>query len=323
MKRALKLLGGLLVLVLLVAAGGYLWASISSSRMLSVAYEAHAVDFPIPFPLGAEEAATLNLDGAAGEQLALSRALERGRHLATVRYACAECHGENLAGGTMIDAFPIGTLLGPNITRGSGSRVLQYRATDWDRIVRHGILPDGRPSLMPSQDFQRMSDQELSDIVAYARSLPPVDSVVPERSLGPLGKVLLATGQLQLSAQLIAAHDQPHRRMPPPPEVTLEFGGHLAATCVGCHRRDYSGGPIAGGDPSWPPARNLTPHATALGGWSYDDFLRAMRESVRPDGTAIAEPMTWIAPAAQQMTDVEMQALWLYLRALPAIAPAN
>jgi hypothetical protein len=46
---------------------------------------------------------------------------------------------------------------------------------------------------MPSVDFRLMSDQELSDIIVYLRAQPPVDSVVPAPTLGPLGKVLIAT----------------------------------------------------------------------------------------------------------------------------------
>ena len=98
--------------------------------------------------------------------------MERGRHLVTARYGCAECHGANFGGGVMVDAFPLGSLLGPNITTGQGSRTLQYSPADWDRIVRHGVLPDGRPAVMPSIDFVQMSDQELSDIIAYIRSFP-------------------------------------------------------------------------------------------------------------------------------------------------------
>ena len=46
--------------------------------------------------------------------------------------------------------------------------VTDYEPADWDRIVRHGLLSDGRPAAMPSEDFQMMSDQELSDIIALS-----------------------------------------------------------------------------------------------------------------------------------------------------------
>jgi hypothetical protein len=48
-----------------------------------------------------------------------------------------------------------------------------------------------------------------------------------------------------------------------------------------------------------------------------------MRDGVRPDGTALLPPMTLVAPYAQNMTDIELQAMWAYLRTLPSVAPAG
>ena len=47
---------------------------------------------------------------------------------------------------------------------------------------------------MPSDDFAGMSDPELSDFVAYIRSVPPVDNTVPSRTFEPVGTLLLASG---------------------------------------------------------------------------------------------------------------------------------
>jgi cytochrome c553 len=328
MKTFLKLVGGLLLCLILIAGAFYLWASYVTSREAGRTFTVHTVDFPIPFPLGDEEIAALaagrdSVPVAEIEQVALERAIERGRHLVSSRYACTECHGANFGGGTMIDAFPIGTLLGPNITTGSGSRTVNYTATDWDRIVRHGVRPDGTGATMPSEDFQLMSDQELSDIVAYIRSHPPVDAEVPAPTFGPLGKILVATGQLHFSADVIPSHDSPHALVPPPAEPTPEFGRHIAGVCTGCHGADLAGGPIPGGDPSWVPARNLTPHETGLGSWEYEDFVRALREGVRPDGSAVQMPMSLMAPYANQMTEVELQALWTYLQSVPPVEKVN
>jgi len=319
MKTALKILGSLLLLVVLLGAGGYLWASASSNRILSATYESHTVDFPIPFPLLEAEVAELGIAPEGLERVARERAVERGRHLVGARYACSECHGTNLGGGVMVDAFPIGTLLGPNLTAGPGSRVIGYTPADWDRAVRHGILPDGRPSAMPSEDFRLMSDQELSDIIAFINAQAPVDNTVPAPSLGPLGKVLIATGAMPLSVNRIGVHDSPHLVVPPPAEPSIEFGEHLAATCTGCHGENLAGGPIVGGDPSWPAARNLTPHPAALGPWTYEQFVAALKQGVRPDGSSILAPMTLIMPYAQRMTEVELQAMWAYIQSLPPV----
>jgi cytochrome c553 len=318
-RKLLKIVFALVVVAVVAAIGFYVWASVASSRILSQVVETHSVDFPIPFPIAPEEVAALGLNDEAARQLAQQRAVERGRHLVTARYPCVACHSENFGGGVMVDAFPIGTLLAPNLTMGEGSRTRDYTARDWDRIVRHGVLPDGRPAVMPSEDFQLLSDQELSDIVSYIRTLPAVNNTVPTPAFGPLGKVLLATGQMKPSATVIPSHTTAHIVVPPPATASAEFGRHLAGACIGCHNEHLTGGPIPGGDPSWPPSRNLTPDPTALGGWTFEQFVRALRQSQRPDGTALRAPMTFIAPFAQQMTDVELQALWAYLQSLPPV----
>ena len=321
MRRLLKVVAFVLAALLVVALGGYAWASFTASRKLSRTYAAHTVHFPIPFPLPEEAVRRLHLSPDSARLLARDQALQRARHLIESRYACTACHGRDLGGGVMVDDPAIGRLLGANLTGGSGSRTAGFRPADWDRIVRHGILRDGRPSLMPSVDFQHMSDQELSDIAVLVQSQPPVDKDVPRVSLGPVGKVLLATGKLVLSADAIAANgDAPHPVTPPASAATVEFGRHLAATCMGCHGQDLAGGPIVGGDPSWPPAANLTPHPDGLARWTSAQFARALREGKRPDGTALRSPMSEVVTYAVNLSDVEVEALWMYLRSLPAAA---
>ena len=355
MKTVLKVVGVLLGLVVLGAGGFFLWAKSAVTDKLSQTYEVHSMDFPIPFPLSEEEMAALRAertaalapgapsdgeaaqDGAAKqpadegepeaqdvlagvdlEAIALERAIARGEHLVNSRYVCVECHGRDFSGGVMIDDPAIGTILGPNITSGRGGKTANYKAADWDRIVRHGVKPDGHPAAMPSEDFQLMSDQELSDVIAYVQSKPPRDNEVPGLSLGPVGTILMATGRLPLSADLIHDHDVEHARLPPQTEATANFGKHLAGVCTGCHRATLEGGPIAAGDPSWPPAQNLTPHADGLEGWSFEQFEALMRTGKRPDGTGVQLPMTLMTPYTSQMTDVEMKALWAYISGLPA-----
>jgi mono/diheme cytochrome c family protein len=318
--KLLKIAAIVIAVVVVLALGFYAWASWRAGRTWARTVATHTVDFPIPFPLDEADVDSLGLDSAAAATLARERAVERGRHLLEARYGCKECHGAALGGGVMVDAPIMARLMGPNITSGAGSRAANFTPADWDGIVRHGILPGGRPAVMPAQDFQRMSDQELSDIITYVRAQPPVDSTVPPRAFGPLGKVLVATGKFVLPARLIASHDAAHAAAPPPAAVTLEFGGHLAGPCMGCHGQDLAGGPIVGGDPAWVPARNLTPDATGLAGWTYEQFAAAMRQSVRPDGTPLRAPMTFVRPFAEKMSEVELQALWMYLQSLTPVA---
>jgi len=317
MKTILKVVAVLVLLIVLAGTGGFVWAKGKTAALMGRTIETHTVDFPVPFPLDSAEMAEAGFTPEQADSAALARAVERGRHLVASRYVCVECHGGNFGGGTMVDDPMLGTLLGPNITSGPGGKTAGYGPADWDRIVRHGVKPDGRPGAMPSEDFRRMSDQELSDIVAYIRSMPAVEATVAPIALGPLGTVLVATGQLPLSADLIGEHQAPHAVVPPAAEATAEFGQHLAGVCAGCHTLSLAGGKVPGGDPSWPPAANLTPVAGGFGGWTYEQFVRAMREGVRPDGNEILYPMSMVTEYTRSMTDTELQALWAYLRSLP------
>ena len=288
--RYLKWLGVAVMIVLVLGLGGYGLASYTSHKKLSQQYETHEADFPVPWPLSDEEVAKLRADGQADQvdALAHKRARRRGKHLVEARYACTECHGADFGGGTMVDDPALGHLYGPNLTAGKGGVVAEYTLTDWDRIVRHGVTPRGTSALMPSVDFIDMTDRELSDIIVYLRSLPPVDNKPLPSELGPLGRVLIATGEMELNADQVDDHRAAHRKRPPSDQDTIAFGRHLSQVCTGCHGPEFRGGPIASGPPSWPPAKNLTPHTQGLADWSFADFDRAMRQGKKRDGTKVA-----------------------------------
>lgn len=330
MRVVLKVFGALVVLVVVAAVGTYLWASSATTSTFAKKYESHAIDFPIPFPLSTAEVdelraerlralpegtapATDPLAGVDLAALATERAVARGGHLVKARYVCIECHGHDFSGGVMIDDPAVGTAKGPNLTGGKGSRISEFKVSDWDRMVRHGIRPDGTPTLMPASDFYAMSDRELSDIISYIRSLPKIDKESPPIVLGPLLKVLVATKQVRLAADNHPGHDKTHVAEPPTDTDPIVFGKHLAQTCTGCHNMQFTGGKIDGGPPDWAPAANLTalPH-------TWEQFEQVMRTGTKRDGTSVKLPMTLIVPAAKAMSDKELRALFAYLQSTPA-----
>lgn len=280
------------------ASAAFAGVQMKVSRLLEKKFEAHHMQLSPP----AEH------DAAA---------IQRGEHLVKSRYACNACHGGNLTGGVMLDDAPIGRLFGPNLTKGRGSRVADYKMADWDRSVRHGLKPDGRPSLMPSEDFFQMSDAELTDIVAYINSLPPVDGETPPAELGPVGKILLLADKVPLAAKQQDPH-QTHAKEPPLATDSVRFGQHLIATCTGCHRPTLSGGPIPFGPPDWPAAANLTQHEQGLGGWTYEDFDRALSQGVSKGGRPLKPPMLEVVLGTRNMLPSERSAIWDYLKSLPA-----
>lgn len=233
----------------------------------------------------------------------------RGGHLAASR-GCLDCHAGDLGGRVVIDAPSFGRIPAPNLTGGDGGLPADYDLQAWDRAIRHGVGGDGHPLfLMPSHDYWYFSDQELADLVAWCRSQPPVDRDPGPVELGPVARMLLATGGLELAYDVI--DHGAVRPAVPAKAAEAAYGRHLARiACMGCHGSDLAGGPIPAGDPAWPPAADLRP--AALAGWSQAQFTAALRTGKRPDGTLLDEAMPRSFAA---LDEVELAALWAFLQA--------
>jgi mono/diheme cytochrome c family protein len=101
-----------------------------------------------------------------------------------------------------------------------------------------------------------------------------------------------------------------------------------AGGCVGCHTaQDKDAAPFAGGRELKTPfgtfyGPNITPHPQAgIGRWTEADFIRALREGVRPDGAHYFPAFPY--PSYTKITDADLRDLWAYLRTLPPNARAN
>lgn len=332
----LKRILGVLFLMFLALVGVGIYINVTANGLMATTWEIPEADIQAPWPLSDGEVAALraekrlemgevepNEDGTEPDPLegvdlaviAKERAIERGKALVVTRLGCHDCHGADFAGNVVMDVPPVGGMIGPNITLGEGGRGEAFDVADFERIVRHGVDRDGGTTMMPAIDYEGLSDKEVSDVWMYVQSFPAVDQVMKEPYLGPVLKMQLATGSLPLGPFVID-HDRPRPKMPPEAKPNVEFGKHITMVCRGCHGMNYSGGPIQGGDPSWPPAGNLTPHGEGIADWSEADFIQAMRSGKRPDGSAIDEVMPWKFMAA--MPDLELKAMFAYLKSLPA-----
>jgi mono/diheme cytochrome c family protein len=234
-----------------------------------------------------------------------------GRHLAEIR-GCVACHGADAGGAVVMDNRAMGTIYGPNLTRGEGGVGAALSDADWERAIRHGVNPYGRGILiMPSRDYAMLSDADTAAIIAYMKSVPPVNRTVPPLSVGPVLRGLLAFGKAKLSASVID-----HSRTTPLASVaadgTAKYGRYLATICTGCHNPNLSGGKIVDGSPNWPPASNLTKGpGSAVAGWTGDDFIRTIRTRKAPDGHALDPVMPTVFA---QMSDMELKAVWAYIQ---------
>ena len=332
MRRVLKYVAWGLTAFVILALAAWFWAYQVAMSRYEKQWTVHKAEFPIPFPLSNEELSALRAErilagapaenpfaGADLQTVALERAIQRGRHLVDSRTSCDGCHGKDFGGQTIIDVAVLGHWVAPNLTSGEGSVTKGFTANDWDRAVRHGVRRNGQSSSMPSGDFINLSDHELSDIVAYIRSLHPVNRDNGAVKFGPVFAFLIATKDDSLSAFKID-HEKPHAAEPPVEAPSVELGQHITQVCRGCHGPQLSGGKLQG-DPDMPIVANLTPHETGLKGWSESDFFRALREGKRKDGSAINPMMPW--KAYGQMSDTELKAVWAYLQTVPPMEKGN
>ena len=242
--------------------------------------------------------------------------IERGKHVATI-HICQECHTDNFGG--QFDSVPgLISLAIPNLTPGAGGVGATNTDEDWVRAIRHGVGHDGRGLvLMPSAVWYYLSDDDLADLIAYLKSLPPVNNEMPKSDLGPIGRVMLTLGQFppEIVPNVISIdHDAP-RPFAPQPGVPVEYGKYLARTCALCHGSNFNGKTISEGGPDY-----LTPNLTPggeLAFWSEEDFITTLRTGVTPSGHQLKAVMPW--KYFGQMTDDELKAVWMYLQSLPAL----
>ena len=303
MRRFLKwfglIAGGLLVVLLLLLVGLFLVGSLKVNRtydvaMVSVAVPSNAVS------------------------------IARGKHYVEAVGMCQVCHGEDLAGPDIegckdvpctafSDDFVFGRLMPSNLTAGRGGIGNVYTDEDYVRAIRHGIGRDSKSLLMmPSEQFNKISDEDLGAIIAYLKSLPPVDHELDESGLGPLGRILAVFEGSLLPAALID-HDAP-RTPSPVAGVSAEYGEYLAGICTVCHGERLTGGEVPGDNRLKAP--NITPGGD-LGGWTRSEFVDTIRSGITPLGNLLDPKfMPWNRFA--QMTGDELDAIWLYLQSLPA-----
>jgi mono/diheme cytochrome c family protein len=250
---------------------------------------------------------------AAGVAFASGEAsVRRGRYLFESR-GCMHCHGADGGGRTFIDD-PNGLYVkSPDIT--SSGVVQDYTERDWERAVRHGVKPSGEPLLiMPSADFNRLTDEDLAAVVAYVRSLPPASGTGAQIRLPLIVKALYAVGVVQDAAEKID-HSLPPPQ-PIPAAATAQYGAYVANSCIGCHGASLSGGKIPGGPPSWPAAANLTPGSESVMP-RYDTpekFVAMMHSGQRPDGSAVSRVMPFETLAV--MSETDLRAVYAYLGTL-------
>ncbi len=297
MKKILKWTGAILGLLLLLTIGTAFFLRNTAQNRLAKKYEVLPKSISIPTD---------------------SASIEAGQKWAAV--LCSGCHGENLAGTEFFNSPDLGTINAPNLTPGGAGK--PYTDLDWDRAIRHGVAKDGRPLLiMPSKDFQYMSDEHIGQIIAYLKTLSAVEQSWGRPKLLFYAMCFFQVGAFgdALNAETIdhakPAHYAPTR------EANVQYGDYLVkiSGCRTCHGPQLNGGK----DPN--PEAPMGPNLTAGGNlpsWGKDGFVKTMRTGITPLGKEInGKFMPW--KELGKYDDDQLQAIYTYLMAQPSLATAE
>ena len=260
--------------------------------------------------------------------------LARGELL--FRAACAGCHagehGDPRPLGRRIADVPamLGRFYSRNLTADPRSGVGAVRDEDLARAIRFGVRRDDHLMVVMPR-FGKMGDDDVAAIIGFmrsgARDFEPDPTLPPPTRMSVVGKLVLVyvVGVKPGGA----ATGIPV----PPAEATARYGRYVADAvyqCGYCHTPGFDGskgdepGVYSGGfelrGPDGQPvlSSNLTPDRTGIGAWSLADFERAVRDGIRPDGSIVRGPM----PRLRTLDDLEVAAVFTYLRTLPPIVHA-
>ena len=167
--------------------------------------------------------------------------------------------------------------------------------------------------VMPAYNYHSLSDSDVAAMIGYLRNLQPVHNEVPHFSGNIVAKVMSAMGAFGPSpvGEPITAPQVI------PPTGTVEYGKYMVAlgACSDCHQANLAGGAIPFSDPSSPRSANLTP-AGEIANWSDAQFVAAAREGKHPGGGNLHDDMP-----RYRMTDEDLNAIFMYLKTIPAAQP--
>jgi len=260
--------------------------------------------------------------------------VEKGERIVTM--VCAECHrsekGNVLTGKKLLDipkAF--GTAYSPNITNDPENGIGAYTDGEIAYLLRTGIKKDGSYAPLYMPKFPHMSEEDVYSVIAYLRSdARPVQAA--QKASIPCQPSFMTKALCNFVFKPLPYPEEPIATPSPDDKVAMgEYIVHGMVNCYDCHSADFktnnpleptkSAGYLGGGnvlldlDGNEILAPNLTPHETGMGEWTEEEFIKAVKQGIKPDGSAVRYPMLKLTA----LTDEEASAVWAYLQTVPPI----
>jgi len=266
--------------------------------------------------------------------------IQHGEYLANHVSLCMDCHsardwskfsgpmiaGTNGRGGELFGeklGFP-GTFYSKNITP---ANIKDWTDGEIFRTITTGEDKFGNAlfPVMPYHYYGKMDKEDIYDIIAYIRSLPPIENKVPDRKIDfPMNFIV---NTIPAKASFV---------IKPPKSDTIKYGAYLvnAAACMECHTPVKKGQIIpelafSGGRDFHMPngvvnSANITPDkTTGIGGWTAEEFVARFKAYANPANlqTMAANDVNTVMPWSMigGMDTSDLRSIFAYLQTLKPI----
>ena len=195
------------------------------------------------------------------------------------------------------------------------------------RTITTGVDKDGLAlfPVMPYLYYGKMDKEDIYDIIAYIRSLHPIDNKTPEHVIDfPMNFIV----------NTIPTKGSPTQK--PPKNDRLKYGAYLvnAAACMECHTQVKKGQVIpelafSGGREFKMPngtvrSANITPDSvTGIGNWSESAFIARFKAYANAENLSVVSAdqvnsiMPWAMYAGMDSSDIK--SIYAYLKSLKPV----
>lgn len=295
--------------------------AVAGIAALAVVAAAAAWFLSAPQTLSQAEVAALGAGDAA-----------RGEHVFWAG-GCASCHarpgaeGEarlEMAGGLELKT-PFGTFVPPNISPDAADGIGDWTLEQFANAMLKGVAPDGAHyyPAFPYGSYTRMKGQDVADLHAFMKTLPPVAGKAAENDIGFPFNIRRALGlwkRLYLDPAPVVALEEAAGQQ-------LERGRYLAegpGHCGECHTPRglfgaggpdkalwLAGAPAAAGSGRIP---NITPGKLK---WSESEIAEYLSSGFTPDFDSAGGEMASVVKNMAHLAAEDRAAIAAYLKAVP------
>ena len=244
---------------------------------------------------------------------------------------CPACHAvpgqedrTKLGGGLALKS-PFGTFYAPNISPDPDDGIGRWSEAEFATAMLKGTSPDGRHfyPAFPFGSYQRMKLDDVRDIFAFLKTLPPVKAKVRDHDVGfPFSVRRLLGGW-----KFLFLDGQPFT---PDPTQSAQWnrGAYLVngpGHCAECHSpRNVLGGVISAqrfaGGPN-PEGEGWVPNITQQGlkDYSEKDIEYLLETGNTPEGDSVGGAMAPVIRNTSQLAPEDRAAMAAYIKSLPPV----